>query len=456
MSVRAGIYCRISLDALGDTTKTDDQERICRDLCHRLGWTAAAVYTDSSRSAWRRDRRREAWDAMLADVKNGQLDAIVVYHGDRLIRQPWDLELLLNLAAARGVRLASPTGTRDLSNPDDQFILRIEAAMACRESDNISRRKKAGFARMRRDGLVRSGGKGGRAFGFATDGVTHVPAETAIIREAAARILAGEAAGSVGRDLTARGVRTTAGSPLTHATITATLRRPRYAGLMPDGLRPAAWEPVLERGEWEMVRAVLSARAAGFGGATNARRYLLSGIAVCGACGSLLQIRQSKSGTAKGYGCVADGCRKTYRSQVLLDAYVTGRVVGRLSAPANPAPPVNMDAGRAAELAALQARRAETEAFIAGLADAPGQRIDVLARALDSFDTRIAAITAQMAGDGQDRIRVAHAGVTREGFEALSLDVRRGLVLACYRVVVLPASRRGPGFNVRDVALSPV
>ena len=39
--VRAGIYCRLSLARYGDTTKVDDQERICRQLASQLSWQLA-------------------------------------------------------------------------------------------------------------------------------------------------------------------------------------------------------------------------------------------------------------------------------------------------------------------------------------------------------------------------------------------------------------------------------
>src|SRR5215469_6090419 len=104
----------MSLARFGDTTKVDDQERICRSLCDQLGWPVTAVYKDNSRSAWQKNRNRPGWNAMLAAVEAGQVDAIAVYHGDRLMRHPWDLERLLDLAEVRGVKLASPTGVRDL------------------------------------------------------------------------------------------------------------------------------------------------------------------------------------------------------------------------------------------------------------------------------------------------------------------------------------------------------
>ena len=443
---------------MGDTTKTDDQERICRELAARLGWDVAEVYTDHSRSAWARNRKRPAWDAMLAAVDAGDISAIVVYHGDRLIRQPDDLGALLKLADGKGVLLASPSGTRDLANYDDRFVLYIEAAMAMRESDNTSRRRQAQYERMRRQGLVRGGGRGGRAFGFATDGVTHYPHEVKLIREAARRILAGESAGAICADWRERGIRTVTGIPFGHFPLRKMLQRPRLAGLMPDGIAKAAWEPVLDPGDWQMVCAVLAARAAGFGTATNARRYLLSGIAECGVCGWPLQVNPSKGRDGRyvvGYACREAGCKKVYRSQPHLDAYVTGAVVRRLANRSNPEPPMPAPSGVAAELAALTERRAEVEDVIASLAEHPGQRIDVLARALASFDEKITAAREQMTARAGAALAAAHAGISAKEFADEPLAVRRELVRATYAITVLPASRRGPGFDPRDVILSP-
>src|SRR5579859_7273863 len=106
--VRAAIYCRISPIPDSDE-RLERQESDCRTLCERLEWQVVRVFVDPKRSAWQRSRKRPAWDAMLQGVQDGTYDAIVVYHGDRLIRQPWDLEMLLSLASEKGVRLASPT-----------------------------------------------------------------------------------------------------------------------------------------------------------------------------------------------------------------------------------------------------------------------------------------------------------------------------------------------------------
>jgi site-specific DNA recombinase len=464
----------MSLVVMNDPTKVEDQARISRDLAASLGWHVAdssghpepdGVYTDNNRSAWKRNRKRPAWKQMLADVEAGKINAIVVYHGDRLMRQPRDLENLIELAEGKGIRLAAPTGMRNLDNTDDRFVLRILVAQACMESDNTSRRRKAQYERWRREGRVRGGGRGGRAYGFATDGMTHVEAECAHIRDMAAMLLAGEPTGALVKDAARRGALTPAGRPFTHGTVRKMLARPRYAGLMPDGESIAAWASVLDRRHWERVCEILDAKTATFAYATNARRWLLSGIAVCGAvsggvaCGAPMQLRPSKGRGrqeyANGYACNRAGCRKSYRSAAHLDAYVGGRVVERLRNSRNPEPHAPADPGAEAEWGALAKERAETEKLAQDYSTSAG-RLSLLMARLDGIDARMAELRRRETSDSRARLIEQYRGITREQWEnELTLEVRRALVAACFRVVVLPASGRGPGFRKQDVRLDP-
>jgi site-specific DNA recombinase len=452
---------------MGDTTKVDDQDIINHRTAETRGWVIPPehVYKDNSRSAWKRDRRRPRWEAMLEAIGRGEIQAVVVYHGDRLIRQPWDLELLLNMAREKGVRLASATGERDLDNPDDQFILRIEAAQACRESDNTSRRMKNGNRRRREQGLVRRGGRGGRPFGFQTDGVTHIPDECKAVRESAARALAAEKVSEICRDFNARGYRTPAGGEFTHGTLKKMLMRPRYAGLMPDAQGVAAWEPVFDpdrdkaREIWEAVCAVLERRAAAFDYVSNARRYELSGIATCGSCGQPIAIRHNtRSESLRGYGCINPDCKKkVHRSVAHTDAYVEGHVLELLADSdfiENLATPV--DAGLAGEINVQMARKATVEEQLRNLADHPNLSPDLLLASLASFDRRIGELRSQIALSARRRLIIDHAGTSRREWEALPLETRRAIVAASYRITILPTGRRGPGFDPDSVDLQPI
>ncbi len=459
--IRAGIYCRISLARDGDTTKTDDQERRCRELAGALGWPVADVYTDDGKSAWQPNRKRKEWDRMTGDIESGRINAIVVYHGDRLLRTHEDLLTLIRLARSRGTLLASPAGTRDLGSYDDQFILEIEASMAKRESANTSRRRKAQYERYRREGRVRPGGPGGRSFGFDSDNLTPRPAEFELIREAAGRILRGETPYSVCQDWTARGLTATTGKPWRTGNLGPMLALPRYAGLMPDGEGAAAWPAALERETWERLRLVLDSRAAAFPGHGNARRHLLSGIAVCGACGDPLLARQARRSIDRGieashvYGCVKPGCRRVHRLASHLDAYVGRMVVNRLNNPLNPEREAPAAPDLAAEWAALAREQAETQRIAADYGASAG-RLSLLMARLDAIDDRMAELRERESDGARARLLAAYSGISWETWLDLSLEVRRALVPAHFKVTVLPASKRGPGFRTQDVQLEPV
>lgn len=455
----ADIYCRLSLAVMGDTTKVDDQERIAREIAARRGWTVGEVHKDNSRSAWQRNRKRPGWERMLARVRDGLVGAIITYHGDRLMRQPHDLEVLVDFADKQGIRVVGVMGERNLDSADDRYILRIETAAACRESDNISRRQKANNDRRRRQGMTRPGGRGGRCAGFATDGITHLEQECEWIREAAERIRAGDSTGSVGRDLAARGWTAPTGGPITRTYLKRLLLRPRMAGLMPDGKTAAAWKPVLDREVWEDVTAILTGRAALYPGKTTARVHLLSGIPLCGGCSQPVQLRQAEGTKGRyggAYGCMNRECdARVFRSVPHMDEYITGRVLGALNddrflgALAAPG-----SAGAIREITQLERRRDETRQQLEQLADHPEVDPVLAAAALGSFTRKIDALREGMQTTARARLLHAHRGLTREGWDALPLGTQRALVTGTVTVEIFPC-KRGPGFDSASIKVTP-
>ncbi len=465
--IRACIYCRLSLARFGDTANVDEQERIGRGLAAARDWAVADdhVYKDNSKGAWRHDRKRPGWDAMLAAIERGEIDAIVVYHGDRLMRQPWDLEVLLGLADRRRIQLASVTGHRDLSSEEDRFILRIETAAACREVASTSRRLKTYYGRRAEEGAVRLGGRGGRAFGFEPDGVTVREEDASMLREVAGRVLDGESVGAICRDLNARGFRTTTGGEFGHGSLSKLLRRPRLAGLVAHHGRivgPAVWAPILDRDTWEQVCAALSGKARVLGFApTNERKYLLSGIAMCGSCGHALVARHNaRSVTLMGYGCINPGCdRKVHRHMGRVDLFVTEAVVALLGDPEvrrRLAP--RTDVHLVGQLERLEARRARRIAAQDELLATSDDDVDMgsYRRAIALIDEEIAVVRARVGESVASRSLEGLFGISRAEFEGLALSRRRAAVRALLWVVVLPSGRRGPTFDPAAIRLVPV
>ena len=82
----AAIYARISSDQDGRALGVQRQVEDCRKLAAQLGWAVAEEYVDNDLSAYS-GKQRPAYQRMLADLRDGQRDAVLIYHLDRLTRQ---------------------------------------------------------------------------------------------------------------------------------------------------------------------------------------------------------------------------------------------------------------------------------------------------------------------------------------------------------------------------------
>lgn len=277
---RAGVYLRISEDRTGKEAGVVRQEKECRELAERLGWQIVDYYADNGISAYNGKRRRPQYERLKDDLRAGRIDAIVAWHPDRMYRQAKELEAVIDLIAETKSKVATvQTGDVDLSSPNGRLVARIGASVAQHESEHKGERVRA-WHRQRAEAGFPNGGI--RPFGFRPDRLTIDETEAALVREAAARRLAGETGFSVVADWNARGLRTVTGKPWTVSSLGAVLRGPRIAGLREHHgrLHPGVWPAIVGRDDWDALRAMRG---------TNGHRgrppmYLLTGMARCGAC----------------------------------------------------------------------------------------------------------------------------------------------------------------------------
>ena len=87
-------------------------------------------YVDDDISAYNGKPRPE-YRRMLADITDAAVDAVVVWHLDRLHRQPRELEEFFDVCdRAGGTALATVSGDVDLATHDGRFHARIMGAVA--------------------------------------------------------------------------------------------------------------------------------------------------------------------------------------------------------------------------------------------------------------------------------------------------------------------------------------
>lgn len=342
---QAAIYCRISKADEDDQTGVDRQEEICREVAKRLSFRVVDVYKDNNRSAWQRNRKRPGWDELLTKMGKGKYRHVIVYHPDRLMRQPRDLEELLAAAEDQRVTLHGQANRRDLSNADDRFILRIEVAQACKSSDDTSRRVSTALEHKAKAGDPHAGR---RHYGYAPDRRSVVEDEAKIIREIYARYLDGETPLAIARILHARREKTAEGTDWQGNTVRNMLDSPFVAGvLIHRGKRigMGTWPPIIDLGQWEEVQTLRSHRSVEEKERCAPRRYYtLRGVVVC-TCGARMG-GSSSSKTQYIYRCgrtARNGqarCKRTILAPALetLMKDLALRVLEKLDISGRPAP----------------------------------------------------------------------------------------------------------------------
>ncbi|HET7489159.1 MAG TPA: recombinase family protein [Acidimicrobiales bacterium] len=331
----AAVYVRISEDTRGTRLGVARQEADCRQLADRLGWPVANVYCDNDISAFS-SKERPAYRRLLADLAAGVVDALVVWHPDRLHRSPLELEEFISVVEATGAQVQSVTaGERDLTTPTGRLHARIEGAVARHESEHKSQRIRRKHLELAETGAVSGGGR--RPFGYEGDRRTIRPDEAELIRRAAADVMAGASIRSIATRWNEQGVPTVTGVAWSPTTVKRLLGSARIAGQREHHGQVTAlatWPGIITPSESMRLRSLLGDAARQKYSNGTARTYLLSGFTHCGGCGRRLTARavMRKGHRYPRLTCVKDrgGCNRVGIGVAGLDALITEAVLQRL------------------------------------------------------------------------------------------------------------------------------
>ncbi len=430
------------MDRVGEGAAIERQVADCRKLAGARGWDIVDVVTDNDLSA-STGRRRPGYERVLDMIRAGSVDLVVVWAVDRFVRRVRDLEDVVDLCEANGVRLAAIAGDLDLSTDAGRLVARILAAVARAEVERKGARQRAANLQRAQAGDV---GWTRRPFGFdRLDGrVAVVETEAAAIKRAAAHVLAGGTLAAAGRDLDAEGLTTTAGKPWNVTTLRRVLLNPRVAGRavsLGEDHGPGRWPVILDGSTQDRVADVLRDVSRRMQQGTDIK-HLLSGLAVCGreGCGAVLFGSPVKNGERRWH---AYRCRSCYlaRRSDLVDEVVVGVILKRLEradAADLFAPDVNLDALRA-EAQELRGRRDDLAAMLAdGLLTASAVRTQ--AKALGE---RLRAVEGQVASaaPGDPLTSLVTSEDVAATWEGLTIKPRRAVIDTLAVVRILPQGK---------------
>jgi site-specific DNA recombinase len=444
VSTECVIYVRISKDRGGGGLGVARQEKDCRALAKRLGWKVTQVYSDNDMSAFS-GKPREQYEALLDEIRTGNVTRVACWHTDRIHRTPRELEDYIDAGDLHGlVTHAVQAGPIDLSTPGGKAMARTLCTWAHYESEIKQQRVRAALTQNAE--LGKSHG-GRRPYGWKPDRVHLDPVEHAEIKNLVNELLAGATLTGVTKDLNDRGVPTVMGKAWNRSMVRKMLLSPRmiakrqhHGQIVADG----NWEPALPEQLWRELGDLLNdpdrRKTPG-----NARVAMLPGEALCGEC---RQPVSTKYNGRRYYWCGTCGL---WRQQEPIDAYVNGVMIELLEdAGTEPAPVVDLAA--AAEADELQRKIDATKAAWTA-DDDPQDLLDVLR----PLRAQLAEATARATPPRRRRLSAGLVGPgAAERWKALSIDKKRANIHEMIEIRLLrkASSDRGP-FDENSVVIKP-
>lgn len=339
------------------------QLELCEGLAVELGWPVERVYDDNNTTAFRKRSVvlddgtkamrvvRPAWSRMLADLRSGVIDSIIVYDSDRLMREPRDLEDLVDIweASGRKIQFRAQTGSLRMEVDADLLHVRIMVAMANQSSKDTSRRVKAAAVERAQKGQYHGAGA---AFGYElvkdpdtqrVIGLREHPAHGAMLRDAYAHLLSGGSLNSIVKRWNEEKRKTSRGNAWRSSPLKRSLMTPTIIGMREYNgeLFPADWPALVSRDDWDKLRTLLSdpsRTGKGFGEGPGRGKYVLSGLVKCGGCGrSMVASVYSGGRGARGWVCALSrtkGCTNSSRiAREPLESWVTEAALSSLKTP---------------------------------------------------------------------------------------------------------------------------
>lgn len=453
--LRGATYARISLDRKGEELGVQRQGELTKKLAEaRSIDVTGRQLVDNDVSAMKPNTYRAGYEQLLQLVRTDAVDVVIVYQSSRLWRNKRERldgqELFrqhgVDVLCVRGLDLA-------LGSASGRLMADVEGAVNAWESE-VKAERMADEAQQ----AVQAGmpPKGPRAFGYSRNGWELVEDEADAVRLAFRMLLTGRSLRAIAQELNATGLRPAwrprgddehAGNPWGPTSVRKVLRNVRYAAQrVRDGeLYPGKWPEVVTLPTWEAAQRILDddkRRSV----QTNVRRWLGSGLYVCGACAATC-VEETMTCTHGSTGKRVYRCRASAhvsRVAAPIDALVEGVVCERLSRPDAAdlllrRDGVDLEALRD-EAQALRSRRMRIAALLgAGAMDdeqfkEANQEVRVLLDKVESqlHDADRAPVLAEL----------IVAGDVRALWETYALDRKRAVVNVLLTVTIHKA---GPG-----------
>ena len=153
---KCALYVRVStINQAEDGESLDEQVQTLKSYCAYRKWQDCTVYREEGFSG--KDLKRPAFQQMLADIRKGKINTVIVKKIDRLSRSIIDFENVYKSFQDLGVDLISTQENFDTSTAIGRSVIRIVLIFAQLEREQTSERTIDVMAHRAKQGMFNGG-----------------------------------------------------------------------------------------------------------------------------------------------------------------------------------------------------------------------------------------------------------------------------------------------------------
>ena len=292
MTTRAVIYIRYSSENQRDGYSIEYQLEECKKYLEANGYELIEVYIDEAVSG-KSTNKRDSFFRLLADVKKGICDVVVVYKYSRFARNLMEARLYHHQIEKAGVKLVSAMEQIDDSTPEGRMMRNIIMTMDEYYSDNLSTFVQSSMYTAAKKAKYLGGIP---PFGFSIDpdgNFIENKREADLVRRVFELRANGVAPADILRRFNDEGITSRDNKPFTQQLLNKIFRSEKYIGTYKYKVKgyepvtiPNAFEPIIDIETWNKVQILIDKnKQKSVKPRTRKNVYPLTGKIFCACCG---------------------------------------------------------------------------------------------------------------------------------------------------------------------------
>jgi site-specific DNA recombinase len=317
--LRVAAYCRVSTDEEEQLTSYEAQKAYYTDkIMTTPEWTLADIFADEGITGTC-DRKRPEFLKMIRQCKQGKIDIVLTKSISRFARNTVDCLKYIRLLKAQGIAVIFEKENINTLESDSEIVITMMGAFAQGESESISANVKWGQRQAMREGKVVF--QYAKMYGYerGEDGKPKIiPDQAVVVRRIFDAYLAGSSVRAIKEMLESEHILTSLGAETwSVGVLQGMLRNEKYCGdallqktftqdclskkvikntgQLPKYLVQNNHEGIISHNTFDRVQAEISRRAGTRAPSTKesvsglakySSKYALTGILVCGECGT--------------------------------------------------------------------------------------------------------------------------------------------------------------------------